>query len=171
MDVDQERLGAVCERYGVASLEVFGSVARSEKRQDSDVDLLYVLKPNARLGFRLFDLEDGSLPSSRDPSTSSPASRSTSRSASRCWLRRSRSMRRKLLLLREMRDAAVAIRDVVGDRTARRLTPTLCGVLRCCGASLCSGRCQPEPVKTKDAHPQIAWRAATRLLNRIVHGH
>lgn len=58
VDVDQERLREVCERYGVASLEVFGSIARSEERQESDVDLLYVLKPHARLGFRLFDLED-----------------------------------------------------------------------------------------------------------------
>ena len=57
-DVDPERLREVCERYGVASLEVFGSVARGEDRLDSDVDLLYVLKPDARLGFRLFDLED-----------------------------------------------------------------------------------------------------------------
>lgn len=58
MDVDQDRLREVRERYGVASLEVFGSVARGEERQDSDVDLLYVLKPDARLGFRRFDLED-----------------------------------------------------------------------------------------------------------------
>lgn len=58
LDVDPERLREVCERYGVASLEVFGSVARGEHRPDSDVDLLYVLKPDARLGFRLFDLED-----------------------------------------------------------------------------------------------------------------
>jgi predicted nucleotidyltransferase len=58
VDVDPERLREVCERYGVASLEVFGSVARGEDGLDSDVDLLYVLKPNARLGFRLFDLED-----------------------------------------------------------------------------------------------------------------
>ena len=58
VDVDRERLRDVCERYGVASLDVFGSVARNEDRQDSDLDLLYVLKPNARLGFRLFDLED-----------------------------------------------------------------------------------------------------------------
>jgi predicted nucleotidyltransferase len=57
-EVDADRLREVCERYGVASLEVFGSVARNEDRQDSDVDLLYVLKPEARLGFRLFDLED-----------------------------------------------------------------------------------------------------------------
>jgi predicted nucleotidyltransferase len=58
VDVDPERLREVCERYGVASLEVFGSAARDEGRPDSDVDLLYVLKPQARLGFRLFDLED-----------------------------------------------------------------------------------------------------------------
>ena len=58
VDVDPERLREVCERYGVASLEVFGSIARGEDRLDSDIDLLYVLKPDARLGFRLFDLED-----------------------------------------------------------------------------------------------------------------
>lgn len=58
MEVDAERLREVCERYGIASLEVFGSVARGDDHRDSDVDLLYVLKPGARLGFRLFDLED-----------------------------------------------------------------------------------------------------------------
>ncbi len=58
VDVDPERLRDVCERYGVASLEVFGSVARGEDQVDSDVDLLYVLKPGTRLGFQLFDLED-----------------------------------------------------------------------------------------------------------------
>ena len=56
--VEANRLREVCERYGVASLEVFGSVARNEDRPDSDVDLLYVLKPDTRLGFKLFDLED-----------------------------------------------------------------------------------------------------------------
>lgn len=56
--MDLERLREVCERYGVASLEVFGSVARGEDGLGSDVDLLYVLKPEARLGFSLFDLED-----------------------------------------------------------------------------------------------------------------
>lgn len=58
VNVDPESLRVVCERYGVASLEVFGSVARGEDQLDSDVDLLYVLKPGTRLGFRLFDLED-----------------------------------------------------------------------------------------------------------------
>lgn len=58
VEVDQERLRDVCERYGVASLDVFGSIARGEGQIDSDVDLLYALKPGTRLGFRLFDLED-----------------------------------------------------------------------------------------------------------------
>ncbi len=58
VDVDLERLREVCERYGIGSLEVFGSVARGEHQPDSDFDLLYVLKPDARLGFSLFDLED-----------------------------------------------------------------------------------------------------------------
>lgn len=56
--VNARRLREVCERYGVASLEVFGSVARGDAGPDSDVDLLYILKPDARLGFRFFDLED-----------------------------------------------------------------------------------------------------------------
>ena len=56
--VGAQRLREVCERYGVASLEVFGSVARGDAGPDSDVDLLYILKPDARLGFRFFDLED-----------------------------------------------------------------------------------------------------------------
>ena len=58
MEFDAERLREVCERYGVASLDVFGSVARGEDSGQSDIDVLYVLKPGVRLGFRLFDLED-----------------------------------------------------------------------------------------------------------------
>ena len=53
-----ERLREVCERYGVARLEVFGSVSRGEAGPGSDIDLLYELEPGVRLGFRFFDLED-----------------------------------------------------------------------------------------------------------------
>jgi len=56
--VDVKRLREVCERYGVARLEVFGSVSRGEDRPDSDIDLLYELKPGSRLGFDYFDLVD-----------------------------------------------------------------------------------------------------------------
>jgi len=56
--VDTRRLEGICEQYGVASLEVFGSVSRGEDTAESDVDLLYVLRPGIQLGFEIFDLED-----------------------------------------------------------------------------------------------------------------
>lgn len=58
LSVDRARLVAVCRRYGVEELAVFGSAARGEASADSDVDLLYVLVPGARLGFALNRLED-----------------------------------------------------------------------------------------------------------------
>lgn len=48
--VDREHLHQVCERFGVARLEVFGSFGRGEATDESDLDLLYVLKPGVRLG-------------------------------------------------------------------------------------------------------------------------
>ena len=56
--MDPARLGEVCERYGVAELAVFGSVARGDARPDSDIDLLYVLAPGRHLGFSINRLED-----------------------------------------------------------------------------------------------------------------
>lgn len=56
--VDQERLADVCARYGVVELSVFGSVARGEARDDSDLDLLYILGPGQHLGFSINQLED-----------------------------------------------------------------------------------------------------------------
>lgn len=56
--VDASRLADLCRRYGVAELAMFGSVARGEETNGSDVDLLYVLEPDTRLGFAINDLED-----------------------------------------------------------------------------------------------------------------
>ena len=56
--LDGARLAELCRRYGVAELAVFGSVARGDANQTSDVDLLYVLEPGARLGFAINSLED-----------------------------------------------------------------------------------------------------------------
>jgi uncharacterized protein len=58
LDVDIERLAAICERYGIAELLVFGSVARGRSRPDSDVDLLYRLRPGARLGWEIEELSE-----------------------------------------------------------------------------------------------------------------
>lgn len=57
-DIDCDRLAAVCHRYGIARLSVFGSVARGAAGADSDVDLLYELRPGARLGWEVDDLAD-----------------------------------------------------------------------------------------------------------------
>ncbi len=40
MLVRDERLLKLCRKYLVASLKVFGSVARGEEREDSDIDIL-----------------------------------------------------------------------------------------------------------------------------------
>jgi uncharacterized protein len=56
--VDMARVAEVCQRYGVAELSLFGSAARGETHEGSDVDLLYVLGPGTRLGFAINDLED-----------------------------------------------------------------------------------------------------------------
>ncbi|MBS1837073.1 MAG: nucleotidyltransferase family protein [Actinobacteria bacterium] len=56
-EIDPDQLAEVCARYGVSELSVFGSVARGDAGPASDIDLLFVLEPDARLGFALFDLE------------------------------------------------------------------------------------------------------------------
>jgi len=57
-NVDPARLAEICQRYGIAALSVFGSVARGDARPDSDLDLLYVLMEGRHLGFSINRLED-----------------------------------------------------------------------------------------------------------------
>lgn len=45
-------------RYGVARLEVFGSMSREPAALESDIDILYELDPGARLGWDIEDLAD-----------------------------------------------------------------------------------------------------------------
>ena len=56
--VDETRLAAVCARYGIARLMIFGSVARGTAEPSSDVDVLYELQPGRRLGWEIEDLSD-----------------------------------------------------------------------------------------------------------------
>jgi len=58
VEVDDTRLAAVCEKYGIAELLVFGSVARGNARPDSDLDVLYTLRPGRRLGWDIEQLAD-----------------------------------------------------------------------------------------------------------------
>ena len=56
--IDAAALSAACERYGVAELAVFGSVATGEAGPDSDIDVLYVLRDGVHLGWAINDLSD-----------------------------------------------------------------------------------------------------------------
>lgn len=50
IDVADEQLAALCSRYSVARLEVFGSTARGDFRPDSDLDLLVEFLPGTQVG-------------------------------------------------------------------------------------------------------------------------
>ena len=50
MGLPEAQIAEVCRRYGVKELSVFGSAARGELRQDSDIDLLVDFLPDARPG-------------------------------------------------------------------------------------------------------------------------
>ena len=51
LDLPMEEIAALCRRYGVRELSVFGSVLRDEVRDDSDLDLLVLFQPKAAVGF------------------------------------------------------------------------------------------------------------------------
>ena len=78
-------------------------------------------------------------------------------------------MQRELLLLREMRDAAVSIRDLISGRNAEQIE--LDSAAAPWHFTVLGEAASQVPVEIKGAHPQIAWSAATRLRNRIVHGY
>lgn len=54
--VDDDMLREICSRYGIARLEVFGSVARGQQTSGSDIDVLYELRAGVQLGWEIEDL-------------------------------------------------------------------------------------------------------------------
>ena len=58
MHIDADRVAEVCRRHGVVELAIFGSLARGQQTAESDVDLLYVLNPEVRIGWEIHRLED-----------------------------------------------------------------------------------------------------------------
>ncbi len=59
VDERQRRaLAEVCRRYGFARLEVFGSVARGDETDGSDIDVLYDLLPGRHLTWDVVDAAD-----------------------------------------------------------------------------------------------------------------
>jgi len=49
VEVEETKLAAICARYHVRELSVFGSAARGEMRSDSDLDLLVEYQPEAKV--------------------------------------------------------------------------------------------------------------------------
>jgi predicted nucleotidyltransferase len=58
LDVDHERLAALCRRFHVTKLELFGSRATGTARPDSDVDLLVTFEPAYTPGLEFFGMSD-----------------------------------------------------------------------------------------------------------------
>ena len=80
-------------------------------------------------------------------------------------------MRRDLLLLAEMRDAVSAIRGLVGDRQFDDIDadPVRRAALLWHFTVVGEAASQMSS-ELREAHPEISWRSASRLRNRIVHG-
>ena len=58
VEVDERRLADICDRYGIAGLKIFGSQTRGTAGPDSDIDILYTLRPGRRLGWEIEQLAD-----------------------------------------------------------------------------------------------------------------
>jgi predicted nucleotidyltransferase len=61
IETNREQLLSLARRRGVTSIRVFGSMARNDGREDSDVDLLVTLAPGTSglaLGGLLMDAQD-----------------------------------------------------------------------------------------------------------------
>ena len=62
MRILQQEKPELVRRYGVKRLALFGSYARDDQREDSDVDVLVEVDPSSGLGFvELADRIEGAL--------------------------------------------------------------------------------------------------------------
>ena len=57
LQVDRKRLAEICERYGVARLEVFGSFTRGDAEASSDIDVMVTFGPDAPVGLEFVSLQ------------------------------------------------------------------------------------------------------------------
>jgi predicted nucleotidyltransferase len=57
LDLPLDAIAALCRKYHVAELAIFGSALRGDSRPDSDVDFLVKFTPDARIGLTFFTFE------------------------------------------------------------------------------------------------------------------
>ncbi|NKB17183.1 MAG: DNA polymerase subunit beta [Pseudanabaena sp. CRU_2_10] len=62
LNTTPDKLTSFCEKWQIIELSLFGSVLRKDFRPDgdnpSDIDLLYTNAPEARYGFKFFDMQE-----------------------------------------------------------------------------------------------------------------
>ena len=58
IEVSPESVAAICGRYRIRELAVFGSAARGDMRPGSDVDILVEFEPGTHPGLGVFRLEE-----------------------------------------------------------------------------------------------------------------
>jgi predicted nucleotidyltransferase len=56
--VSRSELEALCHKYHVRKLSLFGSALRDDFRVDSDLDILVEFEPNARIGLDFITLQE-----------------------------------------------------------------------------------------------------------------
>ncbi len=58
LNVQNDKLQEICERYGITKLSVFGSSIHDTAGPESDLDVLVEFLPDRTPGFSFIDLED-----------------------------------------------------------------------------------------------------------------
>jgi len=58
LEINEEKLAEICQRYHVREMSVFGSAARGQMRPDSDIDILVEFAPGTTPGWDFFRLEE-----------------------------------------------------------------------------------------------------------------
>ncbi|HEU5012828.1 MAG TPA: nucleotidyltransferase domain-containing protein [Roseiflexaceae bacterium] len=51
IDIPTDIIAAICRKYQIKELAIFGSAVRDDFRDDSDVDVLVEFEPEAQIGF------------------------------------------------------------------------------------------------------------------------
>ena len=58
IQLPDDKIAALCRKYQIREMSVFGSAARGDATPDSDVDVLVELRPDARLGWEFFAIAE-----------------------------------------------------------------------------------------------------------------
>jgi predicted nucleotidyltransferase len=53
VEADEGRLAGICDQYGIAELQIFGSPASGTTGPDGDIDILYTPRPGRRMGWEI----------------------------------------------------------------------------------------------------------------------